>query len=118
MVAAMTRTLKDYRPQHDEDCAANYCRRCGKHGDGEIDRTFGEVERCARLYHSFEAKPCSCGLAALLQAERPQPSDARAELEGLRQWIDKLCQRDFPTNRILDEIDLRLARPAGEKGRV
>lgn len=44
------RTLADYRPQHDEDCAALclYCVGCGA--------------------HPHLRQPCSCGLSALLAA--------------------------------------------------
>lgn len=51
------RTLKDYRPQHDEDCKARTCI-CGA--------DFWTPEVGVNLKHG--PKPCSCGLDALLTA--------------------------------------------------
>jgi hypothetical protein len=72
------RTLADYRPQHDDDCEVHRCE-CGslqhfhKH-------TYGgpPVSRCGG---PFKARPCSCGLDALLSlsASGDQPSIEQAK---------------------------------------
>lgn len=77
--ARPARTLKDYRPQHDEDCGVRVCAKCphpwAHRGLGrtcEIAvgecRTTGEQELCGCV---FTPKPCSCGLDALLSGGAP-----------------------------------------------
>lgn len=74
-----TRTLKDYRPQHDPGCAVERCSKCGHwmnytlYGKCQIAvaecRTSGLQDLCGC---NCVPKPCSCGLDALLK-----PSDAK-----------------------------------------
>jgi hypothetical protein len=54
----MTRTLADYRPQHDYECEVFKCSTCGS--------------RYCTLSsgHVFTKKPCSCGLDALITVSR------------------------------------------------
>lgn len=69
----MTRTLKDYRPQHDEDCESRICRECGSACPNPVG-----------------ANPCSCGLEALLvtdekdqsRSDQPQPGRCDADPRG------------------------------------
>lgn len=65
------RTLHDYRPQHDEDCDIRQCVTCG----GRLESYWHESSRSwMPSYHAPQAQPCSCGLAALLEAV-PQLDD-------------------------------------------
>lgn len=60
----MARTLKDYRPQHDEDCNLNKCARCD---DGPRGLLHGNHTPWPEREHDFEpVHTCSCGLDALL----------------------------------------------------
>ena len=61
----MTRTLKDYRPQHDEGCASRRCSKCNQAIDW-LDGSCG----CSD-YPRSAPKPCTCGLDALLTAPAP-----------------------------------------------
>ena len=60
----MTKTLKDYRPQHDEDCTIEKCSVCGHVRGLCLYCQRGEVKQ-----HGFTPSPCSCGLEALLSGE-------------------------------------------------
>jgi len=74
LLTVAPRTLKDYRPQHDEDCAIYLCRHCG----GRLYR--GQPPK-ACICHGLTRtpKPCSCGLDALLTAApRSQGEDVDA----------------------------------------
>lgn len=54
------KTLKDYRPQHDNRCDVERCAICDAYvGGGHITSLLG---------HKAQPKPCSCGLDALLAA--------------------------------------------------
>lgn len=75
-----SRTLADFRPQHDEECASRSCQRCG-HLEGWHDnwdqvpaprwcQCHGDVD------HAFKAHPCTCGLDPLLAALAPRGSGA------------------------------------------
>lgn len=84
-----TRSLKDYRPQHDEDCASRYC--AAKHlsqhscqlSRGAWEHT-EDRETWGGSYHKFVAGPCSCGLQALLdEAERPPLEHAQQMTEAM-----------------------------------
>lgn len=68
------RQLKDYRPQHDEDCASRRCSECDGNNlsywhsprHPELGRGIGGVKR-----HTAKPLPCSCGLDALLGRSSP-----------------------------------------------
>lgn len=57
----MTRTLRDYRPQHDDGCNARYCVVC--EGTKQFHR---EILAVLDAPHLFKPKTCDCGLDALL----------------------------------------------------
>ncbi len=63
------RTLKDYRPQHDEDCAIYD--QCG-HIEGRCDSTIHNNCFDRKKDHEFvpSTKSCSCGLDALIATDR------------------------------------------------
>ena len=71
----MSRTLKDYRPQHDERCAIHKCRECGHWRGDPTMHNYGDE---CNEWHSL---PCSCGLDALLHAV---DSPAGAETCGVQ----------------------------------
>lgn len=65
------RTLKDYRPQHDDDCQSQFCY-CGNRHRYSRMRTQQHGE------HAFLGKLCTCGLDALLaSASAPQGQEKK-----------------------------------------
>src|SRR5687767_10110349 len=58
------RTLKNYRPQHDDDCESLICKYCGASFSDPQRR---HLKDCGY----FSPKPCTCGLVALLAAPDP-----------------------------------------------
>lgn len=58
----MTRTLQDYRPQHDNDCTSLLCGSCGFNPKDIRCNNWPAEER----EHEFKPQLCSCGLDALL----------------------------------------------------
>jgi hypothetical protein len=58
----MPKTLHDYRPQHDEDCAAFKCSNC----HGRIS-----LVQCRQCFGVLR-NPCTCGLDALLQSSEEE----------------------------------------------
>ena len=63
----MIRTLKDYRPHHDEDCRGGMCL-CGWRKEAHEYQLKPALAFCIGYRPVAE---CSCGLDALLQAKRP-----------------------------------------------
>ena len=63
--ARPARTLKDYRPQHDPNCASRLCAQCGF--------TINWLDGTCRCndYPRSAPRPCSCGLDALLSGGAP-----------------------------------------------
>lgn len=78
----MTRTLKDYRPQHDEGCESERCRQCGA-------RT-GWISHDRMMGHAWEPLKCTCGLDTLLaqplsgEGVTPPQAEQDAEITRLR----------------------------------
>jgi hypothetical protein len=60
-----TKTLRDYRPQHADDCAGYQCAECGAHRSDSFAHGFGKP--C----DDFTPHSCSCGLADLLSSPAP-----------------------------------------------
>jgi hypothetical protein len=61
----MPKTLKDYRPQHDEDCGTNQCQKCMGRRDNDMhDAVEWPVSGC----HDFTPFDCDCGLDTALAA--------------------------------------------------
>lgn len=77
----MTRTLKDYRPQHDEDCASRECTRC-KFRRVNVRHVSGNGG------HPFTPKPCTCGLDTLLSEPRSGEGATPQEQERPWNWGD------------------------------
>lgn len=73
MDVTQARTLKDYRPQHDDGCASRRCEHCNDKWDQHVAKAFGRFG-C----FNFTKKPCTCGLDALL-AVVTQPDQPSAE---------------------------------------
>lgn len=65
-----TRTLADYRPQHDDNCGARRCDYVGYVGRCLKSRETHDRSRGVTIFHNFKEGPCSCGLDALLAAVR------------------------------------------------
>lgn len=62
----MSRTLADYKPQHDYDCGVNRCVHCEKHRRHRI-----HVAKALTAHEcSFDGGACSCGLERLLSLKR------------------------------------------------
>jgi hypothetical protein len=69
----MPKTLKDYRPRHDEDCEWHLCAVCDNGSTFSACKVAGPDHR--------QRLPCSCGLDALLQSsEGPQESSLRTRI--------------------------------------
>lgn len=78
----MTRTLKDYRPQHDEGCAS------------------GVTDEMGYFPHTDENGnpnvPCTCGLDALLAVvPRPEPATTVVEVYGMARKIVLSCGHEI-----------------------
>lgn len=68
-----SRTLADYRPQHDEECSSRRCSHCNGWLPNRISH--GDC-RCRVIWHNL---PCTCGLDSLLAALRQsEPTGERA----------------------------------------
>lgn len=79
MSTETTRTLKDYRPQHDDNCAINVCVTCREH---EAARVHGR--NIISGNHEFiSTGDCTCGLRALLSSPAVL-SQTRTEEEPMR----------------------------------
>ena len=67
----MTRTLADYRPQHDEECTSNRCGTCNRVCHPDISPWHYEFTKAVTDVpkHVYRAGKCSCGLDALLSGE-------------------------------------------------
>ena len=91
----MTRTLADYRPQHDEYCASRTCSTC--QGTTRFHR---EILSALDNPHPFEANNCTCGLDTLLAALRGlSPPQITEEKEDH-------ARSDHP--RVISGADLRV----------
>ena len=81
------RPVSSYRPQHDEDCAAQLCVECG---NGEGWWRHHSKNRSWELGHAFAPAICSCGLDAALAlksaALRAAPVSADAAQQALSEW--------------------------------
>lgn len=67
--ARPARTLKDYRPQHDEDCLINKCGFVWSDGKG---CRVAPSDHDVYISHVLLPQPCSCGLDALLSGGHGQ----------------------------------------------
>ena len=82
-MADLTRTLKDYRPQHDRDCALNVYDKQWPYKNGGV---------------------CTCGLSALLTLEQRQISYLNDQLLGLTQRIGLLQADNQRLRAALDAV--------------
>lgn len=72
-----TRTLKDYRPQHDDGCAVQICAGCKLSKPIHFDQQ-RLVKRGARSrLHKFVAMPCTCGLDTPLASSSQTVEEAK-----------------------------------------
>ena len=100
----MTRELKDYRPQHDEDCRSRHCVVCSR--EGLTASHTGYING-----HMQQLGECTCGLNALLavparerrqeegdQASRDDGDRERGEMTKeafIQRWMQWHDGRDF-----------------------
>lgn len=113
------RTLADYRPQHDDDCAALACGLCGQIVHGYRERPAMAHPDADGHRHRWQFQACSCGLDALLtftpvEAARLRMLDtsvayfvavARHEGDGLRQLMHAMHEADLAFIEAVREED-------------
>lgn len=68
----MTRTLADYRPQHDDDCLLRRCTAKVRGQCGFQPHYPWHHDKRSSHYHVFQGPPCTCGLDALILAVRAE----------------------------------------------
>ncbi len=94
----MTRTLKDYRPQHDEDCRSYWCQTCGFHAE---HRAHGKL--IIGLNHEFIPVACTCGLDALIETEDAASLEPASALRSAAQEHDSHSSSPLVIERIRRE---------------
>ena len=92
-----SRTLAEYRPQHDDDCEVYQCAICNATmGGGHIDSLMG---------HNKIAKLCTCGLDALLASSAGSVEEARQAIDAANQYLTNRSEwGTFTADRVIRRL--------------
>lgn len=99
MTIEKTRTLADYRPQHDVECETRVCAECGHWpglhvgmgGCAAHDGVLQDSRRCN--CRKFQPKPCTCGLDDLLAAVRHESAVLQVSGEQAKEPLNLRLHR-------------------------